>query len=179
MRHVALIFMLIALAATASNAPGATDSVAVANLQHELIDAYIHHDASVLQRILSDDYVFTQDYGGLDTKADVLSSFAAGGDRKIISYVIRDSRVKVYGDAAVMTYAYRSVEAYKGRDDGGDFRVTRVFIRMNGSWRMVAGQETRIAPRRGDTSGSRRPRPVIGGPGLTAAKRPLAPVLLA
>ena len=50
-----------------------------------------------------------------------------------------------------MTYAYRSIETYKGRDDGGDFRVTRVFIRMNGSWRMVAGQETRIAPKRGDT----------------------------
>jgi hypothetical protein len=75
----------------------------------------------------------------------------AGGDRKIISYVIRDSSVKVYGDAAVMTYAYRSIETYKGRDDGGDFRVTRVFIRMNGSWRMVAGQETRIAPKRDDT----------------------------
>ena len=73
------------------------NSDAVAKLQRELIDAYIHRDASVLQRILSDDYVFTQDYGGLDTKADVLRSFAAGGDRKIISYVIRDSSVKVTG----------------------------------------------------------------------------------
>jgi hypothetical protein len=93
MRHVVVVFMLTALVATASNAPGAADSDAVAKLQRELIDAYIHRDASVLQRILSDDYVFTQDYGGLDTKADVLRSFAAGGDRNIISYVIRDSSV--------------------------------------------------------------------------------------
>jgi len=99
---------------------------------------------SALQRILADDYVFTNDRREVETKEKVLANFKTGGDRTISSYVIHDPKVRIYGDAAVMTYSYTSKEQYKGREEGGTFRITRVFIRTRDGWQMVAGHETRI-----------------------------------
>jgi hypothetical protein len=44
----------------------------------------------------------------------------------------------------VLTYQYHSNETYKGRDAGGDFRVTRILVKRSGRWQMVGGQETRL-----------------------------------
>jgi ketosteroid isomerase-like protein len=127
--------------------PGAsaTDAEQVRQLQGELVEAYIHHDVAVLERALADDYTFTNDRGEVETKEQVLSNFRAGGDRTISSYEIHNPVVRVYGDAAVMIYGYTSKEQYRGQDDSGSYRITRVFVRMNGRWRIVAGQETRLA----------------------------------
>jgi ketosteroid isomerase-like protein len=130
--------------AAAAGDSATNDAEQVSRLQSELVDAYIHHDISALQRILADDYVFTNDRGEVETKEKVLANFKTGGDRTISSYVIHDPKVRVYGDAAIMTYRYTSKEQYKGRDEGGTFRITRVFIRMGNGWQMVAGHETRI-----------------------------------
>ncbi len=120
------------------------DAEEVSRLQSEVVDAYIHRDISALQRSLANDYVFTNDRGELETKEKVLANFKTGGDRTVSSYLIHDPKVKVYGDAAIMTYSYTSKEQYKGREDGGTFRITRVFIRMRNGWQMVAGHETRL-----------------------------------
>ncbi len=125
--------------------PLARDPHQVSQLQADLIQAYIHRDASALDRILADDYTFVDDRGEVTTKQQVLASFGTGGDRTITSYQIVDPLVRVYGDAAVMVYRYVSHEEYNGQDDSGNYRVTRVFLRRNGRWRIVAGQETRLA----------------------------------
>jgi ketosteroid isomerase-like protein len=130
--------------AHASDAPLAHDADQVKQLQDLLVQAYIHRDVAALDRILADDYTFVTDRGNLTTKQQVLGSFGAGGDRTIASYEIADATVRVYGDAAVMVYRYVSRETYKGHDDSGNYRVTRVFARLGGRWRIVAGQETRI-----------------------------------
>jgi hypothetical protein len=38
--------------------------------------------------------------------------------------------VRSGGRVAIMTYRYTSKEKYKGREEAGMFRITRVFIRM-------------------------------------------------
>lgn len=50
----------------------------------------------------------------------------------------------MYGDVAILTYRYQSTETYKGRDSGGDFRVTRILVKKDGRWQMVGGQETKV-----------------------------------
>jgi ketosteroid isomerase-like protein len=143
---ITTLFLLFAgpFRAVAAGDSTTSDAEQVSRLQSELVDAYIHHDISALQRILADDYVFTNDRGQVETKEKVLANFKTGGNRTISSYVIHDPKVRVYGDAAIMTYSYTSKEQYKGREDGGTFRITRVFIRMGNGWQMVAGHETRI-----------------------------------
>ncbi len=117
----------------------------VIRLQSDLVDAYIHRDFSTIDRILADDYVFTNEDGMVELKSQVVADFSRGGERTITSYVIGDQKVRVYGEAAVMTYSYTSRETYNGQEVGGTFRITRVFARFDGHWRMVAGHECRDA----------------------------------
>jgi ketosteroid isomerase-like protein len=137
-----------AIAAGASSHSTAGDAEQVRQLQGELIDAYIHHDITALDRILADDYTFTNEHGQVETKQQVLSNFKSGGDRTIVSYEVHDPQIRIYGDAAVMLYSYTSREQYRGQDESGSFQITRVFVKMNGSWKIVAGHETRLAKSR-------------------------------
>lgn len=116
-------------------------------LQDALIDAYIRRDTAAMDRLLGDEYLFiNDDEGGVATKKQILDSFKSGGDRKIISYKRQDDRARVYGDVAVLTYRYQSEETYKGQYNGGDFWVTRIFVRRGGRWQIIGGQETRVSP---------------------------------
>ena len=123
------------------------DEGEVRRVQNDLIDAYLHNDVAALERILADEFTFTDDRGTVHNKRQVVDSFKSG-DRRITSYKLEDSKVRVYENVAVMTYRYRSKETYKGRDDSGDYRITRIFVRKNGRWQIVTGHETKIAPHR-------------------------------
>jgi Lipocalin-like domain/Domain of unknown function (DUF4440) len=117
----------------------------VRRLQDALIEAYIHRDVIAMDRILADEYTFiNDDAGGVANKNQILDSFNSGGDRQIISYKREDDNVRVYGDVAVLTYRYQSKETYKGQDNSGDYRVTRIFVKRDGRWQILSGQETRV-----------------------------------
>ena len=145
MKFCLLLFAFLITGATLKADPRSSDVQQVIRLQSELVDAYIHRDFSTLDRILADDYVFTNDDGMVELKPQVVADFSRGGERTITSYKISDQIVRVYGDAAVMTYGYTSRETYNAHEVGGAFRITRVFARFDGHWRMVAGHECRVA----------------------------------
>jgi Domain of unknown function (DUF4440) len=84
------------------------------------------------------------DPGGVADKRQILASFGSGGDRQVTSYRRQDDQLRRYGDVAVLTYRYQSTETYKGKDSGGDYRVTRILIKRDERWQMVGGQETKI-----------------------------------
>jgi ketosteroid isomerase-like protein len=117
----------------------------VRTLQDQLINAYKQRDLTALERILADDYTFVESHGRVLRRADLVQNFGSG-DRVLTSYAIDDDHVSLYGEAAVMTYHYRTREKYRGEDQSGDFRMIRVFARRNNRWQMVAAQETAITP---------------------------------
>jgi hypothetical protein len=141
------IFGLLAAAGSAwsqASRPSPQDAESqVRALQNELIAAYIHRDIAALERILGAEYSFVESHGRMLSRADLIENFRSG-DRVLRSYTIDDDRVQVYGNAAVMTYHYRSNEQYRGQDQSGDFRFIRVFAKREGRWLMVAGQETAV-----------------------------------
>jgi uncharacterized protein (TIGR02246 family) len=119
----------------------------IRQLHAQLIQGYLHNDAALLDSVLADEYTFIDEAGRCLSKPHIVESFRSG-DHHIFSYQISGETIRVYGAAAVMTYRYVSKENYKGQDERGDYRVTRVFAKTNGRWRIVAGHETRIlAPR--------------------------------
>lgn len=130
-------------ATTKNEAPGNAAQEEVRRVQDALIDAYIHRNIDALDHALGDEYTFVADDGGVMDKAKTIASFKSG-ERQITSYVRDDERVRVYGDTAIMTYHYTSKETYKGRDDSSNDRLIRVFVKREGRWQIVAGQETRV-----------------------------------
>jgi len=56
-----------------------------------------------------------------------------------------DFRVRVYGDAAVVTLRIAEKSKSKGKDISGQVRVTDTFIKLAGRWQVVAEHASRIA----------------------------------
>ena len=54
-----------------------------------------------------------------------------------------DFAVRIYGDTAVAAGLSDSKVAYKGKPSGGALRFTRVYIKRDGSWVMIASHATR------------------------------------
>jgi ketosteroid isomerase-like protein len=122
---------------------GRAEETEVVRAQDALIDAYIHRDVAVLERILADDYTYIDDDGLVMNKQQILGEFKSGDDQ-FTSYKRRDDKVRVYGNVAVMTYRYQTEETYKGQEVGGDLRLTRIFVKRDGRWQMVGAQDTRV-----------------------------------
>lgn len=128
----------------------------IRQLHAQLILGYLHNEASILDRVLADEYTFIDGEGRLLTKPHIVESFRSG-DHHIFSYKMSEETVRVYGTAAVMTYRYVSKENYKGQDERGDYRITRVFAKKDGRWQIVAGHETRISVPKSSKTESPKP----------------------
>jgi ketosteroid isomerase-like protein len=106
--------------------------------------AMVVADLTALANTYADDYVFTDPTGRVTHKSELLDSFRRGVI-KIRSQEISDVQVNVYGSVAVEIGKLVSQATRDGKDSGGTFRFTRVWVNRHGRWQTVAFQETRIA----------------------------------
>jgi hypothetical protein len=116
------------------------------NLKHieqELLDSILKGDASVSDRYLSDNYVFTGPDAVVVDKTRMLADLKSG-DLKIESSTPEDMKVQVYGNVAVVTYGSTDKGTYKGKDLSGKYRWMDVFVKQKGHWQLVAGQGTPV-----------------------------------
>lgn len=135
--------------AAASPAPATTHRSAAAEpalvqMEKDILAAVIKHDAAALDPYFTDDFVVTLPDGMTQTKAEFLAGLKAG-DLVIESSEMTDTRVRVHGDAAVVTYASTDKGTFKGDDIGGRYRWTDMFVRRAGKWQVVASHGTPIA----------------------------------
>ena len=114
-------------------------------LERDTANAIIKRDAAAVARVFADDAVLTTPDGSMQTKTQFLADLKSG-DLALQSSDIQDMKVRVFGDTAVVTYATTDKGKYKGQDIGGRYRWLDVFVRRAGSWQLVAGQGTPIAP---------------------------------
>ena len=106
-------------------------------------DAMVKADLVALANTYADDYVFTDPTGRVSHKAELLDSFKRGVI-KIDSQEISNVQVNVYGEVAVEIGQLMSRATRDGKNSGGTFRFTRVWVKRDGRWQTVAFQETRI-----------------------------------
>jgi hypothetical protein len=86
-----------------------------------------------MDRILADDWVSVDFHGKTITKPQALAELkATGADGQ--SMELGDLKVRVFGDAAVVT----------GADSSGKFAWMDVFMKRNGRWQAVASQSSKI-----------------------------------
>jgi uncharacterized protein (TIGR02246 family) len=116
-----------------------TDSVvaAIRKLDEERIQAQIHADAAALERIYADDFIGIGPSGRVRTKPQVLVDFTSH-DLKFQSITTDDVRIRVYGNTVVETGRSTMVGQDKGRVVPRDNRFTRVWVRRQGRWQLVA-----------------------------------------
>jgi ketosteroid isomerase-like protein len=122
---------------SASRDPKTVVEQVIRKLDNERIQAQIHADAAALERIYADDFIGVGPSGTVRTKPQVISDFTSG-DLKFQSITTDDVRVRVYGDAAVETGRSTMDGQDKDKAVPHDTRFTRVWVKQQGRWRLVA-----------------------------------------
>jgi ketosteroid isomerase-like protein len=109
----------------------------IRKLDSDRIQAQIHADAVALERIYAPDFIGVGPSGAVRTKPQVISDFTSG-DLRFQSITTDDVQVRVYGNAAVETGRSTMNGQDKGKTVPRDTRFTRVWIKQQGRWRLVA-----------------------------------------
>ena len=109
----------------------------IRRLDQERIQAQIHADAAALDRIYADDFIGIGPSGTVRTKPQVLADFSSH-DLSFQSITTDEVTIRVYGNTAVETGRTTTVGQDKGKVVPRDNRFTRVWVRRQGRWRLVA-----------------------------------------
>jgi uncharacterized protein (TIGR02246 family) len=110
---------------------------AIRQLDKERIQAQIGADAAALDRIYADDFIGVGPSGTVRTKPQVISDFTSG-KLKFQSITTDEVQVRVYENTAVETGLSTMIGQDKGKAVPRDTRFTRVWIKQQGRWRLVA-----------------------------------------
>ena len=118
----------------------------IAALEAELRAAQLSADVAALDRLISDDLLFSGPDGALATKADDLAAYRDGVMR-VSAHEPEELRVRRVGtDVAVVALRARMAGSYAGAPFSGIARYTRVWAREGGRWRIVGGHVS-VAPK--------------------------------
>lgn len=112
-------------------------------LDKEWTQAMVKNDADAIGRFVSEDWVIIGPEGNVIEKVRFLGVIKAG-DLTHESMEFEDSRVRVYGDTAVITAQARSKGKYKGQAFSTHERSTSVYTKKDGRWQCVLTQLTPI-----------------------------------
>src|SRR5262249_4413429 len=117
--------------------PRRTVEQVIRKLDNERIQAQLHADAAALERIYADDFIGVGPSGTVRTKPQVISDFTSG-ELRFQSITTDEVRVRVYGNAAVETGRSTMNGQDKESTSPRDTCFTRVWIKQQGRWRLVA-----------------------------------------
>ena len=134
----ALLFSNLALAQTEKAAQNSADEKAVTQLVHEWLDALVKADLATLDRIIADDYIVTNSDGS------VLGKQSLDPLIKFESATVEDLKVRLYGEAAVVTGTTTYKGSFNGRAFNSRGRFTDVWLKREGRWQVVASQESAL-----------------------------------
>ena len=148
MKHILLSVLLTimvaapALAQSESKAAPAKRSVQgqLIELERQLSDALVREDAAVLDRLWSNDLIFTFPDGKMSNKAQRLAGQkpAAPSSQSESETTNDEVRVYLYGNTAVVTV----LSTWKGKTNNQEyssqFQATHVWVKQEGRWQLVA-----------------------------------------
>ena len=109
------------------------------------MEAILKGDTSVMEEYYADDYTAIHGDGKLTTKTQEIANFKSGVT-KYDSITVREGKIRIYGDTAVVNALASVKTIVNGRPYSGDVRNTRVWVKLHGNWKLVAFQTTRVEP---------------------------------
>lgn len=139
---VTVVVVILTIAVLAQQKSGSAEQELL-KLEQDWTNANLKADVAVLDRILADDYTWINQEGVLRTKAQNLELIKSGG-LVIPSMVTDDMKVRIYGDAAVVTGRNTFKATLEGKDFDGQERWTDTWIKRNGRWQCVATHNSMI-----------------------------------
>ncbi|HEX7807154.1 MAG TPA: nuclear transport factor 2 family protein [Thermoanaerobaculia bacterium] len=144
MRHVLLTALLCVLIAGCASTPTvANDEAAVIETLHAACRAYQQADVAKMTELLTPDFTLTDPDGIVTSREDDLQ-IARNGSIVYRVFENRDMKVRLHGDAAVVTGITRVAGNAGATQFETDLQFTDSVVRENGKWRVAASHVSRI-----------------------------------
>ena len=131
----------------ASSQPDSVEAIKkeIMQVEEAQVEAVVKGDAKTLDRIYADDFAYTNQFGELIPREQVIAGFHSGG-AKLSSAVKHDQvHIRIYGNTAVVTARSVGTYHYKGKIDEGPRILTNVYVKLDGRWQLVAHNPTDVA----------------------------------
>ncbi len=134
-----LIFLSFLWACKSKGKGNAAESAELVRLNDLYDSALVHHDAGLLKRIYSEDFIYTNPEGRVLTRDEQTNS-VVNSEINLVQGKSSDVKVRLYGKAAVVTGLFTASGSYRGNPLTVNERYTAFWIRNDTSWQMVAEQ---------------------------------------
>ena len=112
-------------------------------LAHDWDRAMIENDAEAIGSFMADDWVIVGPDGNIGDRAAFLA-LVRSGDLTHDVMTSEDFRIRVYGDAAVITTRGVSGGKYRGSAFREVERASSVFVKQSGKWKCVLTHLSRL-----------------------------------
>lgn len=116
---------------------GAGTEEELKQIDHKWLDAEKRYDVAYCEKFFSDSYVLVLADGQMLTKKEWLGILGSATDRPTLEVLNPDDiQVRLFGNVAILTDR-TTIKGHdsKGNSMDGQYRVFRVVIKENGSWR--------------------------------------------
>lgn len=142
-------FLVAAILAAASPAFGQAEKNedaerALTKLGNDTAVAYTKADTAFFDRVLADEWTIIDPMGEVSNKERQIRELK-DGTFVVKSMDNKELKVRIYGDAAVVTGCSEVKAKYKGNDFSSTDRWTDVYVKRDGKWRCVSTQVTGIS----------------------------------
>jgi Domain of unknown function (DUF4440) len=133
-----------ARAAPRNAADSARDEAELIRLEHDYARALMNKDRAFLMRFYASDWR-GGNWMGFWSKSTMLKSVL--NERYVIkSMAVRDLKVRLMGDVAVVQGVDEEVTSVDGKDTSGKWAFTDAFQRRGGQWVAVASHTSEVKP---------------------------------
>jgi ketosteroid isomerase-like protein len=112
-------------------------------LEREWLDAYLNRDVAAMERIEADEFTITHGNGQVLSKAQEIANLKSAGPKDPAeAFSTEEVKVRIYGDAAVLT----GIVVMKNARGTQRSRYTDVYIKRDGRWQVAASHLTSLPP---------------------------------
>ena len=159
---LAVCFVTLAKAQEAKGETADKVGKEILKMEHEKLLAFRstasshNYCAEWIDRVDADDIDHTDADGTVDTKAQLLDQLRSG-QLKAVSIQYHDDHIRVYGKGhdgttAVDTYFIDVINEKNGSNIEHHYRVTDVWVKLNGHWRFVVHSAHPLPPDKSNRS---------------------------
>jgi ketosteroid isomerase-like protein len=151
-----ILFTTSARAESPDDSKQSKQTTAILQLEQQWDRAVVGHDRAELDKLMDPDFVATDVYGNVHSRADYLNALTSAD----VQYEYRHSdeiQVQTWGDTAIALGLAMVKAHFREHDISSENRYMRVYIKHHGRWYTVAEQSTGIAqqtPASPETQGS-------------------------
>jgi len=132
---------LLALSPKSKESGGGVEKT-ITQLEDASRDAALKSDPSWAEKNVADDFVRINVEGKLLNKDQFIDNIKK---TKFESLDFVDRKVRIYGNSAIVNLTANVKGTSDGKDISGTNRVTRVWTKIKGQWKLVNFQSTRVA----------------------------------